>query len=436
MNKIRTYIIRLFLLLSIICWNKTYAADEASLLIRSQKALTKVITHDIFSPPVASRIYLYASIAAYETSIIGQHTFMSLHHSIPSFPDLNISPSGKVDMNVAVIQAFFHAANQFVFSEQMLKDSLSSIMLSFKKLDASVLKRSIELGNRVADSILKWSEGDNYRNTRKLRRYTLSKGNKNWIPTPPGYLSAVEPHWAKMRTVAMDSASEFRPEPAIEFNTDKNSEFFREAYYVYKALDSSSAEKKAIANFWDCNPFFISTKGHLNYAIKKMSPGGHWMFIAGIAAGKTKLDLTATAAAYCITAIALYDGFISCWEEKFRSNVIRPETYINAYIDETWRPFLQTPPFPEYSSGHSVISNAAAVVLTSFFGNNFIFTDSSEVEYGAGVRKFTSFLQAADEASISRIYGGIHYLPAITGGQRQGKNIGQKILDKIKLKDE
>ncbi len=115
------------------------------------------------------------------------------------------------------------------------------------------------------------------------------------------------------------------------------------------------------------------------------------MLITGTASAKAKLDLTATAAAYCMTAIALYDGFISCWEEKFRSNVIRPETYINAYIDETWRPLLQTPPFPEYSSGHSVISNAAAVVLTSFFGNNFIFTDSSEMEYGAGVRKFTSF---------------------------------------------
>jgi len=423
-------------MLTIVCWDKIYSADGSSLLIRSQKALTKVITHDIFSPPVASRIYLYATAAAYETSIIGQQKFRSLHHSIPSFPVINITPEEKIDINVAVIQAFFKAANKFVFSEQMLNDSLESIMLSFNNLDKSLIKRSAAFGHRVADSILAWSEGDNYRNTRKLRRHTLAKGNQNWIPTPPGYLSAIEPYWGKIRTIAMDSAAEFRPEPPIQFSMDKNSEFFREAEYVYHAIDSSSAEKKAIANFWDCNPFFISTNGHMNYAIKKMSPGGHWILITGTAAANAKLDLTATAAAYCMTAIALYDGFISCWEEKFRSNVIRPETFINSYIDESWRPLLQTPPFPEYSSGHSVISTAAATVLTSFFGNNFAFTDSSEIEYGAGIRHFTSFFNAADEASVSRIYGGIHYRPAIINGQVQGKKIGRKILDKIKIENE
>ena len=153
----------------------------------------------------------------------------------------------------------------------------------------------------------------------------------------------------------------------------------------------------------------------------------------GIAARKKRADLVTTAAAYVFTSIALFDGFISCWDEKYRSHLVRPETYINAYIDEQWRPLLQTPPFPEYTSGHSVISTAAALVLTHFFGEDFYFSDDTETDYGLPIRNFTSFTHAAEEAAISRFYGGIHYRAAIENGQLQGKKIGEKVLAKIRL---
>lgn len=406
---------------------------DAALLIRSQSILTKIITHDIFSPPVASRIYLYANIAAYETAVLMQDNYKSLHISVPTFPLIKIGEKSDVDITIAVTHAFFRAAKQFVFSENILMDSLDVLMLPYKKMKQAAYERSVTLGNRVADSVIKWAEHDHYKDTRKLRRYSILKDSGKWIPTPPGYISAIEPHWKSMRTIAMDSASQFRPPPAIPFSTEKESVFYKEAMVVYQVLDSLNTEKKQIANFWDCNPFFINTNGHINYAIKKMSPGGHWMMITGIAAGKSGIGLMPAAAAYVLSAIAIYDAFISCWDEKYRSNVIRPETYINSYIDEKWRPFLQTPPFPEYSSGHSVISNAAATVLAAVFGDHFAFDDTSEIEYGAGMRHFSSFSQAADEASLSRLYGGIHYRAAIESGQVQGKNIGKKVLDVIRL---
>jgi len=135
-----------------------------------------------------------------------------------------------------------------------------------------------------------------------------------------------------------------------------------------------------------------------------------------------------------MTSIALFDAFISCWDEKYRSNLIRPETIINEHIDPAWVPLLQTPPFPEYTSGHSVISSASAVALTDLFGDQFAFVDSTEVEYGLPARSFGSFYEAADEAAISRLYGGIHYRPAIDNGVKQGKRFGAYLLVKVKIK--
>ena len=157
------------------------------------------------------------------------------------------------------------------------------------------------------------------------------------------------------------------------------------------------------------------------------------MSIVGVVSQQQKIPIMEAAAAYTLTSFALFDAFISCWDEKYRSNVIRPETYINAYIDESWRPLLQTPPFPEYTSGHSIISAAAAVVLTSIFGDHFSFDDNTEVEFGLPVRHFNSFMEASGEAAISRLYGGIHYRPAIEIGQIEGERIGKWVIDKIQL---
>ena len=186
-------------------------------------------------------------------------------------------------------------------------------------------------------------------------------------------------------------------------------------------------------NFWDCNPYIVEMRGHFSYSIKKITPGAHWIGITTIASQKENLDLTQTSAAYVLVSVTLADAFISNWDEKYRSNLVRPETLINTYIDEKWSPLLQTPPFPEYTSGHSVISTAAATVLTSFFDAAFEFEDTSEVKYGIESRHFNSFFHASQEAAISRLYGGIHYRQAIEEGVNQGKKVGNFVLNNLFL---
>jgi hypothetical protein len=158
------------------------------------------------------------------------------------------------------------------------------------------------------------------------------------------------------------------------------------------------------------------------------------MGIVAIAARKAGADIMHSAEAYARTAIALADGFLSVWDEKYRSNLVRPETVINAYLDEGWEPLLQTPPFPEYTSGHSGSSTAAAAVLTDQCGDDFSFEDDTELEYGLPPRSFSSFKQAAAEAAMSRLYGGIHYRRAIEEGVIQGRRVGEHVVRRIRTR--
>jgi hypothetical protein len=167
------------------------------------------------------------------------------------------------------------------------------------------------------------------------------------------------------------------------------------------------------------------------FGTKKITPEGHWMGIAAIAAKQTKADPTMIAKGYALTAIALYDAFIACWDEKYRSNVVRPVTFISEHIDNRFVPFLQTPPFPEYTSGHSAITAAASTVLAFMYGNNFSFQDTSDLRYIGMQRHFNSFQEAAAEASISRIYGGIHYRTGVEAGADQGKKVGELVIERL-----
>lgn len=410
-------------------------SEDAMPLHRSEKALTDVIVHDVFSPNVASRIYLYANIAAYEVLVKKTSGYQSLYGQVKSFPSIP-APAGNISYSLAAVYAFLLVGKRLVFSEPVLQDSMNHILNFYfkKKKDAGLYYASLAYGKKVADSIIRWSDADQYKETRRMRRYNFSKQEGKWIPTPPGYMAAIEPYWNKIRSVALDSAGQFKPALPTVFSKEKNSTFYKEAYEVYETGVKMTDAQKDIANFWDCNPFFINIEGHVNFAGKKISPSGHWIAITGIACKKANKNMVESAEAYTMASIALFDAFISCWDEKYRSNLIRPETYINANIDESWRPLLQTPPFPEYASGQSVISTAAAIVLTSIFGEHFSFDDNSEVEYGPPARHFDSFLAASGEAAISRFYGGIHYRPAIENGQTEGQEIGLWVLSKIHLR--
>jgi len=202
----------------------------------------------------------------------------------------------------------------------------------------------------------------------------------------------------------------------------------KEVYTLGKHL---TPEQKAIANFWDCNPFAVTYSGHMAIGLKKISPGGHWMGITSIACKKAGLPIDSVILIHTTVAMTLHDAFVSCWHEKYTSNRIRPEGAINKLMDPAWRPLLQTPPFPEYSSGHSVVSAASAEVLTHFLGTPFGFTDTSEVYFGLPSRSFPSFEEAAAEAAISRLYGGIHYRDACDQGLIQGKMVARYALHRL-----
>lgn len=403
---------------------------ELKLYHRAQRAITAVMVHDILSPPVASRVYLYSNIAAYEAGRISSKALPAFSNQQGDFPEIRLPDSlTHANAHYAAAWAAMLTANRFIFSEAQLADSMQAILhKAWPALQPVVKAQSISWAKIVSDSVWNWSKKDNYRETRKLRRYSYGKADSMWKPTPPGYIDAVEPHWGKMKTTVIAPLEAYRPALPMPFGTRSTSTFYQQAKEVYNKVNSLTSSDSLIALFWDCNPFYLNTQGHLMFATKKLSPGGHWMSITGLACTQANATFVQVLKAYLLTSVALYDGFISCWHEKYRSNLIRPETYINAYMDEKWKPLLQTPPFPEYTSGHSVISAAAAEVLSAIFGNNFSYDDDTETGYGLPVRRFSSFRQAAAEAAISRFYGGIHYREAIEQGTLQGKKIGDAVL--------
>lgn len=295
-------------------------------------------------------------------------------------------------------------------------------------------------GMEVSEHIKDWMDEDNYNETRTMPLYDVDiEEPSRWQPTPPAYMSGIEPHWNKIRPMVLSSSSQFKPLKHPKFSLEVNSDFYRELKEVYDVsnrivLKGDESEEIKIARFWDCNPYVSVQKGHLMVAAKKITPGGHWMGITKIACKQVDYNFKETIHANTITAIAIFDAFISCWNEKYSSNLIRPETLINKYIDNHWKPVLQTPPFPEYTSGHSVVSGAASVVLTTIFGEDFAFNDDTELSFGLPIRSFESFSKAAEEAAVSRLYGGIHYRAAIDNGLTQGKQLGDFIVQKLDMK--
>jgi hypothetical protein len=300
--------------------------------------------------------------------------------------------------------------------------------------DSILLKNSSAYGKQIADSIIAYTKKDNYLKSRGLMRYVITNKPGDWQPTPLDYAQGLEPHWNTIRPLTLNSPSQFSPKEKLVYSKSKKSIFYKTMYETYTIGKNLDSVKMGIALYWDDNPNVSKLSGHLNYFIHKISPGGHWVMIAKQACEKKQLDVTKAAQVYALTTIAIFDAFISCWDEKYKTNLIRPITVINREVDKYWQPYIQTPPFPEFTSGHSVTSNAAATVLTTLLGENFSFTDNTEIPFGQGTRAFSSFYQAAAESSISRVYGGIHYRVTATISTEQGKAIGKNVLQKLYTK--
>ncbi|MFL5739526.1 MAG: vanadium-dependent haloperoxidase [Flavisolibacter sp.] len=422
------------------CKQKDYTkfTHDPLLYCKTVKKLNDVVLYNNFSPVVASRNYAYANIAAYECMAAGDSNYLSLSGQIKQLPNMPKAPAGaKVDYQLAAVLSFVKVGNAVTFPEGVLMDYWNELKDEAENagMPSDVLRNSIAFSDTIAATIMKWSKMDNYAQTRSAEKYTVKNDEGRWIPTPPAYSQAMEPHWCDIRTLVLDSCTQFvSPLPPAYNMKDSNSKYCKELMEVKNTVNNLTEEQKQIADFFDDNPFNLHVTGHVMYATKKFSPPGHWMNIVGIAAEKSKADFDKTVAAYTETSIALFDGFIVCWKTKYMNNTIRPETVINKYLDPTWQPYIQTPPFPSYVSGHSVISSASAEVMSHHFGDHFEYTDSSELEFGIPNRSFKSFRDAALEASWSRLYGGIHYRSDLEQGNILGKQIGEYIVNKLHLR--
>ena len=430
----------LLVLLAFSCQEKkdyAQAITDGSYFHRAQNRITEVIIHDIFSPPVAARIYSYASLAAYEVAAATDPAnYASLMGQLNGSEPIQVSVPEGIYPPLAALAAYYQVGTALIFSENMMHEHRDEVYAELKEkgIPSDVFETSLAFGTEIANQVIAYSKTDNYHQSRSFPKYTVVSDPGTWQPTPPAYMEAIEPHWNKIRTFVLDSAAQFKPLPPPPFSTEPGSPFYELAKEVYEADINATKENKDIAMFWDCNPYKMNVKGHVMFAEKKITPGGHWMSIASIAAAGAGKDWKGTVEALALTGISLNEAFISCWDEKYRSKLIRPETYINQHIDEDWVPLLQTPPFPEHTSGHSVASAASAYTLAQLFGDEFHLVDSSEVNYGLPIREFNSFSQAAQEAAISRFYGGIHYRPAIEYGVTQGTQVGELIWQRISTK--
>ncbi|MGZ4008953.1 MAG: vanadium-dependent haloperoxidase, partial [Mucilaginibacter sp.] len=346
---------------------------DPSLYSNTVHELNGVVMGNNFTPVVASRNYAYASIAGYEVIAAGDPThYQSLAGQLNGLKTVAQPAKGdSIDYPYAALIAFCKVGEAVTFPEGSLKyyvDSLHQMAVAHG-MPGDMITNSEKYAKAVSASIMAWSKKDNYLKTRSEPKFSINDVEGRWVPTPPAYSEAVEPHWREIRPMVMTSDSQFRVPPPPKFDIkDKNSKYYQEVLFLKNSTEHLTADQEHIADFWDDNPGKLNVSGHVMFITKKFSPPGHWMSIAGIVAKKEKSDFNTTVCAYAKTAIALFDGFIQCWDAKFNYNTARPETVINKYIDANWHPHLQTPPFPEYTCGHSTISSAAAEALSSVYG--------------------------------------------------------------------
>ncbi len=381
-----------------------------------------------FSPPVASRAFGYLGLGLYEALVPGMPGHQSLALQLNGLDPLPAPEYGDgyhwpsvANSTLATLARYLYASTTPALLAEItaLEDSLTAQFAT--QIDAGLLSRSTARGRTVADAIYIYSltDGGHQGYTRNFpSSYVPPVGPGLWVPTPPLNQSALQPYWGANRSFALplgDPNALCDPGPPPAFSTDPASAFYQEANEVYVTVNNLTAVQDVIARFWADDPGLSET------------PPGHSLSILMQVCRLENVDLAVAAEAFARVGIAVADAFIACWQSKYEYNLLRPITYIRDHVDASWSPLLNTPPFPEYTSGHSVQSGAAFAVLEALFGSSYAFTDHTHDARGLAPRSFTSFAAAADEAAVSRLYGGIHFRAAIARGVDQGRCIGDYV---------
>ncbi|MGE0500862.1 MAG: vanadium-dependent haloperoxidase [Rhizobiaceae bacterium] len=378
-----------------------------------------------YSPPVASRSFGYLGITAFEAAVGGSDRLVSLVGQLREFESVPAREAGAVYDETIVVSAAMSDAIVYYFGNTG-PTGQRAIRTAQTKWRARVVEgvaddvvaRSEAFGKAMAASIHEWSLDDGgavVTNMGFPEEWDLPKGDDKWAPTSPIRQQQLPllPEWGKNRTFAIDSGATCATPGNPPFSTEAASQFYKEAHEVYETGRNATPEQLTIARFWSDDPML------------SMTPPGHWVSIALQVAQSANLSHEDNVDLLARMGVAMSDAFVGCWNEKYVYNLIRPVTYIRKFIDPKWEPALNTPPFPEYPSGHSTVSGAMGAVLTAFFGENYAFEDKTGSPDGRNPRNYKSFNEAADEAGISRLYGGIHFHSAIVDGLAQGRCIGE-----------
>lgn len=413
---------------------KKISADDYPSEVASAwfELLYDVVKAERTSPPVASRVYGITAVAVYESIVTGTEANRSLVGQLNGLISVRHPKGGKHHWP-AVVNAVLASTIRGLYStiSQPSLDAINRLEETFAsryraEVSKSVYKRSVNHGQVVAASILEWAATDGFSTSNNCPYVPLLVAGA-WEPTPPLLNpSPLQPCWGFIRPMVLSSGSECPPQGNPTFSTDTTSKFYAAGLEVYNVGLGLTAEQKTIADYWADGPGATGT------------PPGHWFAIVSQIARSDGLSLIRAAEAYARVGIAVHDAFIACWNAKYVYNLQRPVTYINRHIDANWRPYIVTPNFPAYTSGHSSQSGAAASVLTDMFGVKG-FKDTTHTDHGLvpaqQPRTFSSFIQAAAEAAISRLYGGIHYAFDNDDGVTCGECIGKAIHDRVSFKN-
>ena len=400
------------------------AATPGDMLRGWYKMSLALVRHTpTYAPPVASRSFAYLGVTAYEAVASGSPNLRTLAGQLNGLESLPKRETGKPYAEAVVLQAAMALIAQQLFSNT--GPTGQHAMAALEKqlheaagngVDPQVAARSRSHGEAIARHVLQWSRGDYgavVENMGFPLQYEYKKGPAHWVPTNAIRLqqNPLLPGWGNNRTFAMPGTSVCSLPAPPDYSEDKASEFYRQALEVYQTNQNLTVEQRAIARFWSDD------------AMLSVTPPGHWFDIALQIFARDQVPLEKTVDVLARLGVTVGDAFIGCWREKYAYDLLRPVTYLGRVLDPQWEPLLNTPPFPEYPSGHSTQSGAAAAVLTQMFGENFAFDDATGKADGLAPRHFASFSAAAEEAGISRLYGGIHFRAAIDNGLTQGRCI-------------
>ena len=416
----------LLVLLPLLC-SSASASDVApeKVLADWYKLVLLLVRHTAtYTPPVASRGFAYLGVTAYEATASGRDDLQTLAGQLRDLKVLPKREAGKTYDESVVLNSALTTSVQTLFANtgptgQRALSAMAATMAKDigKNVPPQVEKRSSAYGRELATAILAWAKSDGRSDIANMgfpAKYELNKAPGHWVPTGPLRLQQFPllPDWGKNRTFAMPEGSTCQLPPPVTYSEDKNSDFFKQAKEVYDLRQALTPEQKIIARFW------------ADDAMLTVTPPGHWVSIVMQIADRDKLPVDKTVDVLARLGVAVADSFIGCWDTKFTYDSVRPITYIKKFIDPAFETVVTTPPFPEYPSGHSTQSGAAATVLTKFFGENFAFDDETALRDSIPSRKFSSFWAAANEAGMSRLYAGIHFRTAVERGLEQGRCIG------------